>query len=54
MARTSCGTPDQASDLKSGSEIVEACNSFLNLLIRVIREFMASASLGVALAGTVG
>lgn len=28
--------------------------SFLNLLMRVIRELMASASLGVALAGTEG
>ena len=32
----------------------EACSSFLNLLIRVIREVMASVSFGVALDGIEG
>lgn len=54
MARTSSGTPDQASDRRAGRDIVEAWRSFLNLLILVIRELMASDSLELALLGIEG
>lgn len=54
MERTSSGTPDQASARRSGSDMEDAWRSFLNLLILVIRELMASASLGVALVGMEG
>ncbi|KAL3952957.1 hypothetical protein ACCO45_012900 [Purpureocillium lilacinum] len=46
--------PDHASERRSGSEIADACSSFLNLLMRVIRELIASASLADALDGTEG
>lgn len=54
MALTSSGIPDHASPRRSGSDMVEACRSFLNLFIRVIRELMASASFELALLGIEG
>jgi hypothetical protein len=54
MALTSSGTPDHAAARKSGRDMVDACSSFLNLFILVMRELIASDSLEVALPGVDG
>lgn len=53
-ARTSSGTPDHAKALSSGNDTDDACRSFLNLLILVILELIASASFDVAPLGIEG